>query len=352
MKKRSMLLGQIALLTLVSGLAHSEEIKASRTIRSVDMATAGIGGIDTGAGTIVLSGVTGSVKKAYLYWHGMNNGGGAYNKPTVTFKGQSVSGTSLGISGTNCWGSGQSQAYEADVTSLVTGDGNFALSGLAGGANEHANGASLAVFYNDADSTNNRDFVVYTGNDSITDGSGFGDPDGWHAVLPGINYTGGAVSATMHIADGQSAGDMPLSFSTAGGLVTIADTSTLYDGLSVPSGGVQRQGNNLYDVHRFDITPAFGANGTKTLTVDAPVGGDCLALVNMTVSLKPGDAPEVGGTNATCAEEGYIGAKLTWCKNICENGLTGQVLDTWIHRWIDRYRTLPNCAIGSTQPPP
>ena len=47
----------------------------------------------------------------------------------------------------------------------------------------------------------------------------------------------------------------------------------------------------------------------------------------------------------TCASEGYRGTKLTWCKNICENGLSGQVLDTWIHRWVNRYRDLPYCAV-------
>ena len=54
----------------------------------------------------------------------------------------------------------------------------------------------------------------------------------------------------------------------------------------------------------------------------------------------------------TCASEGYKGAKLTWCQNICENGLTGQVLDTWIHRWIQRYRDLPYCAVEEAPPPP
>ena len=51
-------------------------------------------------------------------------------------------------------------------------------------------------------------------------------------------------------------------------------------------------------------------------------------------------------TTTTCASEGYTGAKLTWCQNICENGLTGQTLDTWIHRWVNRYRQLPYCAVG------
>jgi len=56
------------------------------------------------------------------------------------------------------------------------------------------------------------------------------------------------------------------------------------------------------------------------------------------------------GAGTTCTSEGYKGTQLTWCKNICENGLTGQVLDTWIHRWIQRYRDLPYCAVET--PPP
>ena len=56
--------------------------------------------------------------------------------------------------------------------------------------------------------------------------------------------------------------------------------------------------------------------------------------------------------SATCASEGYKGAQLTWCQNICENGLTGQVLDTWIHRWIKRYRDLPYCAVEQPEEPP
>lgn len=50
------------------------------------------------------------------------------------------------------------------------------------------------------------------------------------------------------------------------------------------------------------------------------------------------------GQTQTCASEGYTYTKLAWCKNICENGLTGATLNVWIHRWIDRYRVLPYCA--------
>jgi hypothetical protein len=49
--------------------------------------------------------------------------------------------------------------------------------------------------------------------------------------------------------------------------------------------------------------------------------------------------------STTCANDGYKGTQLTWCRNICENGLTGATLDTWIHRWIQRYRDLPYCRV-------
>ena len=50
-----------------------------------------------------------------------------------------------------------------------------------------------------------------------------------------------------------------------------------------------------------------------------------------------------GPVGSTCANEGYTGIKLQWCQNVCENGHTGQLLDAWIHRWIDRFRQLPYC---------
>ncbi|HSD17938.1 MAG TPA: hypothetical protein VLC71_11860 [Thermomonas sp.] len=57
----------------------------------------------------------------------------------------------------------------------------------------------------------------------------------------------------------------------------------------------------------------------------------------------------VAPPSTTCASSGYTGTQLTWCRNICEMGYTGATLNTWIHRWINRYRTLPYCAVA---PPP
>ena len=366
MMKRCLLVGSVALLTLATGMTQAEEIKPARTVRNVDMVAAGVGGIDTGTGSIVLSGVNGTVKRAYLYWYGIN-AAGAYNRTAISFKGQPITGAALGASGTNCWGPGQSNAYEADVTSLVTGNGSYSLSGLAAGAGEHADGASLVVLYNDANSTNDRDIVFFTGNDSNFGAAAFGDANGWQATLPGINYTGGNVFATLHVADGQLPEyppDPDVTFSTSQGSTTITDTSSLFDGNSLPSGGNSRAsgGEGLYDIHTFDITGAFGVgSGVRTLNVAAfpnpSMPTDCMSLVAMTVSLAAGDAPDVGEPEqpaTTCASEGYTGTKLTWCRNICEMGYEGSTLATWLRRWISRYHDEPYCMReddGGEEPP-
>ena len=62
-----------------------------------------------------------------------------------------------------------------------------------------------------------------------------------------------------------------------------------------------------------------------------------------TISWLMGNVSEL---ELTCADEGYTGTKLTWCQNICERNYEGRALDIWIHRWIQRYRSLPNCALS------
>ncbi|WP_374606341.1 hypothetical protein [Thermomonas sp.] len=57
------------------------------------------------------------------------------------------------------------------------------------------------------------------------------------------------------------------------------------------------------------------------------------------------------GVLTTCASEGYTGTKLLWCQKICESNLEGAALDSWIHRWINRYRDLPYCAMEEAPQP-
>jgi hypothetical protein len=65
-----------------------------------------------------------------------------------------------------------------------------------------------------------------------------------------------------------------------------------------------------------------------------PAGGSMLATLPVSA---------VGGFT-TCADEGYTGTKLTWCRNICEIEQTPANLKVWIRRWVDRYHTDPPCV--------
>src|SRR5439155_1522787 len=79
-----------------------------------------------------VTGVTGTVTTAYLYWGGLNPGDGfaSYDNGTIAINGNTITGTSLGDTSTNCWGQGASRVYLADVTPYVTGDGTYTLTDL------------------------------------------------------------------------------------------------------------------------------------------------------------------------------------------------------------------------------
>ena len=78
-------------------------------------------------------------------------------------------------------------------------------------------------------------------------------------------------------------------------------------------------------------TSTTGSKST-TCTATDNAGNSRTVPLNYTVS-------------TTCVNDGYKGTQLNWCQNICENGLTGATLDTWIHRWVNRYRDLPYCRV-------
>src|SRR6185503_17014037 len=126
-------------------------IHNARTESNIDWTSAGLGGVGGGSGTINLTGVSVTVRKAFLYWMGIDlgpqsgscnlpagqtcTGDGVYDNETITFQGTQITGESLGDATTNCWSTppsaGSSRAFRADVSSLVTGNGNYSVSGLS-----------------------------------------------------------------------------------------------------------------------------------------------------------------------------------------------------------------------------
>jgi hypothetical protein len=261
---------------------------------NTDYASFGFGGMrDNGVGDIDVSGVSGTVSKAYLYWHGPTNTADTSANATVGFGGNNVTGTNIGLANDNCWGFANSQAYRADVTSLVTGNGTYALSNFVKSGDINVNGASLLVFFDDGDSTNNRDIVLFDGNDSNI-ASAF-DPAGWDVTLSGINYTSGSASMELHVSDGQTFPDDGVDVNGT----EIVAAGDVFQGDSVPF-DVNGPANNgsLWDIEDFDVTSLLSP-GPNSLNLTSGTGSDCLGLITVAINLPagsapPGDVPEPG----------------------------------------------------------
>ena len=275
-------------------------IEHSFTFEDVNWTSGGVGGIgDAGSGTIAISGIDGEVERAFLYWHGIvHPSEGTYDNPDISFEGNPVTGTMLGEGSTNCWGEGVSRAYRADVTEFVSGDGDFSFTGLADGEDYDVNGASLIVVYAGADTDARSDLVLFDGNDSSDPEDFAGQEPGWNAILEPINYDGGPALAEFHAADGQDFSSGPVEFSTPDGSLVIDDAPDLWSGSSTPTEGNSRATNGeLWDIHLFDITDAFGGQtGPVALELQGMEGAnDCKALIALTLDLASGSAPPPPG---------------------------------------------------------
>jgi len=288
--------------------ARATSLHRARTAHGVDWVSAGIGGVSGDTAHIAVTGVTGPVRAAYLYWDGMAIDGvdEVYDNPSVALDGNVVTGTSLGDTSSNCWGDGASTAYVADVTPYVGGNATYALSGLMAQPAHQPNGASLVVLYDDGDPTNDHDLVFFEGDDS-THGDHFPghEDNAWHAQFDDVVYQRGSVNIQLHVADGQSPADGALTFRTTDRTLTIPDTAALFDGKSVPLEGTSRSpGDALWDIHTFDITSLFHAHGTFTFWLDTPTKPpDCIALVAAIVETAAEPVPVCGDGTVTAPEE-------------------------------------------------
>jgi len=152
----------IAAVALSSRPAEANDIAKFETVFATDFASAGFGGMRTiGTGDITISGVSGTVTRALLYWHGPTDSADTAANASVTFAGTGITGTNIGLSSDNCWGFSNSLAYRADVSSLVSGNGTFSLANFVKGGSD-VNGVSLIAFFGDGDNTNNRPPLLVT----------------------------------------------------------------------------------------------------------------------------------------------------------------------------------------------
>ncbi len=263
--------------------SFSNSLTAGPIVGSTDFGLFGISGLrGTGIGSITVSGVTGTVTRAVLVWHGLSNTTTALTRGG-TIGSTAFTGTNIGLSSDNCWSQASSQAFQADVTSAVTGNGTYALSNLLTTGTFDPNGASLLVFYNDGNASNNRDIAVFWGNDSNQTNSF--DPAGWSASLSGINYSSGAATLNLIVSDGQNFGETGTNTLTVNGTPI---TYPLFQGASLPVAPGSSVGG-LWD-HASASVASVLVPGPNTLNVTGnPEGSaDCLSLVGAIFDLPGG----------------------------------------------------------------
>lgn len=265
----------------LGGSAQAAPLTYFDTVFGTDYAYFSTGGMrGIGSGSIAVSGVSGTVNRVVMHWHGPTNSTSPTAGATVTVNGTTVVGTNIGFAADNCWGFQNSQAYVADVTALVSGNGVYSLTNFRNSAAD-VNGVSFQVFYDDGNAANDRDVVMFHGNDSNIS-SAF-DPDLWSATLNGINYQGGPASVVLGVADGQTFSDAPVYFNTTGNVLFPSDS---FSGLNNPGGAP-----GLYDMRDADIASFLGLGINNCRIFTTSVGGDCLGLITASFNLPAGAAP-------------------------------------------------------------
>ncbi len=157
---------------------------ADERFYQVKVFTGGVGGMrgawpevnpkgQPGSGSIVLDGISGRVRRAYLIWHGPHDLESPTPNGSVLVNGRLVTGLSRGKAFDDNWTYGRgrhsfqgSETYQADITDLVRsfGSGPYALNGFAKGEEVEVNGASIIAF-TDAPS-DGKDMILWVGNDS------------------------------------------------------------------------------------------------------------------------------------------------------------------------------------------
>lgn len=250
------------------------------------------GNADDGtSGTIGITGIpmTATVKTATLYWTVLTNANEASNTgQNISFNGTPIAGTQIGFSPgrTPCFPQSNTVAWKSDVTSLVSGDGTYTVSGFPGGNQiggaNFAEGASLEIVYSDPSSPLNT-VVVYEGL-AVTNSGGDTLTQTLDAFLANAS---GPVSATWFpvIGNGQRASE---TITFDGSLASIDfSNDLLLDGStsSRPAGScsyTDAAGNTecYWDDDHPDVSAAI-ANGDTSATVNHTHTSDCHTFVAM-----------------------------------------------------------------------
>jgi hypothetical protein len=249
---------------------------------------------DGTSGVIPLTGIPDGalIRKAVLFWSVLTDSPEADNSGmNIDFAGMPIIGTRVGfVAGeTPCFPQQNTIGWKADVTSLVPGNGDYAVSGFPGGnllfGSDLTEGATLAVLYDDRSDTLRR-LVEYEGM-AVTNLMG----ETVNQTL--MSFVAGPypVTATWYpvVGNGQNSPDVltfgPLDFGS-----TIFDGSTAAFPANTCS-FIEGSTQCFWDDDNVDVSMAFagGENSVVVAGGSPPTGGDCHSWIAMqlVVSVDP-----------------------------------------------------------------
>jgi lysophospholipase L1-like esterase len=268
--------------------APTDATGALSTVSSVTVhggyTAAGIGMRNLGYGTISITGVpTGAtIQSATLLWDILAN----QTDPTFakgTFNGNPVTGTEWASGASPCWPVSSNLSYEADVTSLVNGNGSYKLAGFATGESDGADpwnvgstpplleGASLVVVYTLASMPETTIQIAEGATETQSGNTASATLSGFTAsVRP-------SATTTYIVADGQEAGN------------TAAFNGTTLPGVSFPGADPQAVPNysqgNLWDTVTTDVSSLVNP-GDRSATLAVTGYNDCLVWVGQVLAVR------------------------------------------------------------------
>jgi lysophospholipase L1-like esterase len=255
-----------------------------------------------GYGTISITGVPAgaTVKSATLLWDVLADSA----DPTFaqgTFGGTAITGTEWASGVSPCWPVADNFSYEADVTSLVTGNGSYNLAGFATGESDGADpwnigstaplleGASLVVVYT----------LASMPQTTIQIDEGATETDSGNvasATLTGFTAPASpAATATYIVADGQ----VPYNAATFNG--------TTMPGVYFPGADPQAVANysqgNLWDTTTADVSSLVNPGDTSA-TLSITGNDDCIVWVGQVLAVGSGSHTYVALGDSYSSGEG------------------------------------------------
>lgn len=173
MRRLIVSIASLVVVGLCATEARANSVRMFETVFNTDYVTSAIGLNGLAGGPITVTGVSGPVTQAVLFWRGPKSTGDPNVNATITIDGTPVTGTDL--TGSNGSSSGTSsasgglglgglsflgQVYAANVTGIVTGNGVYNLGRVLTGAAAADGPAKLLVFFDDRWGLNDRDLVL------------------------------------------------------------------------------------------------------------------------------------------------------------------------------------------------